>query len=88
MSASQVETLEDVAAQMLREDRPTWAFLVTQACRALEGRTAGDVGLIEVLEHVAETMAAKDRPVWARQVLAAADTLRDRIPRPSRKARP
>ena len=79
MSASQVETLEHVAAQMLREDRPTWAALVAQAAKALEGTTPGDPGLIEMLDYVAEVMVAKERPAWAGQVVAAAQELRRRL---------
>ena len=88
MSASQVETLDHTAEQMIREERPAWASLVTQAARALEGTTPGDPGLIEMLDYVAELLLQRDRPVWRARVVEAADTLRARIPSPApRKAR-
>jgi hypothetical protein len=83
-SPSQVETLEHIAALMLHEERPAWAFLVSAAAETLAGRgrplsKSELLILVDMLDLVAETMLAHDRPAWASQAAAASDTLRARL---------
>jgi len=88
---TQAETLDHLAAVLIAEDRPAWAFMVSTAAEALAGRRmlrpAELDGLLELLDYVAEVMVARERPAWARQVVDAADTLRARRPAPPRKVR-